>query len=154
MRRMLACLALLAACVAPSASADPFESARPELLRACVSAAGDSREALNQCLGSLARPCIAVEGASTHTDVLCWSAEAHEWRVQTAEAMQHLNQTATHRDPARLATADAAWEAWAEAECEYWAWEEGGGVGEQVDRVRCYARVTAERAIDLILAAR
>jgi uncharacterized protein YecT (DUF1311 family) len=67
-------------------------------------------------------------------------------------ATNDMNTRHTYRDPQRLAAANTAWEAWAEAECDYWAWEEGGGSGEQVDRVQCHARVTAERAITLIVA--
>lgn len=153
MRRLLVCLTLLATCATPRADADPFEAARPELLRTCVDAAGASREALTQCAGALARPCIAEDGGATSSEVLCWSAEAHEWRVLEAHAQTRLAEVQPYRDPARLAAADTAWEAWADAECEYWAWEEGGGSGEQVDRARCHARVSAARAIDMMLAA-
>lgn len=152
MRRLLVCLTLLAACATPRADADPFEAARPEHLRTCVERAGVSREALAQCVGALARPCVSEDGGATSSEVLCWSAEAHAWRVLDAQAQTRLQQAQTYRDPARLAAANAAWEAWADAECEYWAWEEGGGSGEQVDRARCHARVSAARAIDLMLA--
>jgi uncharacterized protein YecT (DUF1311 family) len=63
-----------------------------------------------------------------------------------------LNTGQPSRDPLRLERANAAWNAWAEAECEYWAWEEGGGSGEQVDRVQCLAQITAARTISLLVA--
>ncbi len=70
-----------------------------------------------------------------------------------APAALRLSTTQPHHSAERLQAANEAWSAWAEKECDYWAWEEGGGVGEQVGRVRCHARVTADRAITLIVAA-
>lgn len=41
-----------------------------------------------------------------------------------------------------------------DAECDCWAWQEGGGSGEQGERPQCAARIVAGRAIDLTLAVR
>jgi len=156
MRRLFAAAVFmaLAACASPRpAHADPFTSAQPGLLHACVDAAGAQREALEGCLGALARPCIAQEGPSTMAEVLCWSAESQTWDQIIAAATTRLSAREQYRDPQRLAAANQAWAAWLEAECEYWAWQEGGGSGEQVDRVECAARMSAERAIALIAAA-
>jgi hypothetical protein len=133
-------------------SADPFESYNAELVTACVASAGAESAALHQCLGAGATPCIAAEGASTMAYVLCWDHEATTWRELVARASTDLSARQSYRDPERLAAANTAWEAWVEAECSYWAYEEGGGSGEQVDRARCHARVNADRAITLITA--
>jgi uncharacterized protein YecT (DUF1311 family) len=156
MRRVgfMAALTFASAAIAPCAPvrADEFESYRAEPVQACVENAGADLDALRRCIGAGAGPCIEADGAATSSHVLCWSHEADDWRARMQRAADHLNMHHTYRDPQRLAAANAAWEAWAEAECEYWAWEEGGGVGEQVDRARCAAHVTAERTITLIAA--
>jgi uncharacterized protein YecT (DUF1311 family) len=153
MRQLVFALAV-AACVAPPASADPFESAQPQLLDVCLQSAGASREGLQQCVGVVANPCIATDGAATSSYVLCWSAEADAWNTHLSRATTRLNETQEARSPSRLAEANKAWSEWRDAECEYWAWEEGGGSGEQVDRARCHARLTADRAISLLTADR
>jgi uncharacterized protein YecT (DUF1311 family) len=150
LRQILALLALgLASCATPAAQADPLP-AEPELLNACVVSAADG-SALRQCRGAVARPCIEVEGSNSFSDVLCWSAEADAWRSLIEAAMQRVSAKQTYRDPQRLASAHRAWQAWLESECEYWSWEEGGGSGEQYQRVQCAVDRAAERAIFLIL---
>lgn len=148
---LIACALMLTACA--TAHADPLQ-ANPERLQTCITAAGSDRAALEACRGSVARPCIEAEGPGYHSDVLCWSAESEAWRERITVTTAHLATSASYRDAARLNAANQAWSQWAEAECEYWAWEEGGGSGEQVDRVMCDARVSADRAITLILADR
>ncbi|HYD74312.1 MAG TPA: lysozyme inhibitor LprI family protein [Candidatus Binatia bacterium] len=145
-------LALAVLTCAPG-HADPFESYNPDFVGDCVAAAGADESVLRACLGAGATPCIAAEGSSTMSYVLCWDREATTWREMIERAANDTTTRHGYRDPQRLAAANTAWEAWAEAECEYWAWEEGGGVGEQVDRARCQARVNAERAITLMVAA-
>lgn len=152
MLRVVVVMALAVLACTP-VRADEFESFNPAPLDACIAAAANDRAALRACLGAGARPCIEAEGGVTHGYVLCWSSEADAWRARMTGASAYLANYVSYRDPQRLAAANAAWEAWAQAECEYWAYEEGGGVGEQVDRVECLAEVTAERAIDLIMAA-
>jgi hypothetical protein len=156
MRRvgLVAALAFALAATAQCAPvrADPFESYNPSLVTECVAGAGADSDSLHRCIGAGATPCIQADGQTTSSLVLCWSHESDTWRELMARATESMNTRHTYRDPHRLAAANASWEAWAEAECEYWAWEQGGGVGEQVDRVRCHARVTAERAIALIAA--
>lgn len=88
------------------------------------------------------------------SEVLCWSAEYDAWRAIIDGAAPSLAALEPGRDPARFAAANAAWSAWLDAECDYWAWQEGGGSGEQVDRVQCAARLAADRAINLTLAVR
>lgn len=154
MRRILLSLAVaLAACATTPSNADPLEGADSQALDSCVRSAGAARDALQRCVGAVARPCVEANGPSTMSDVLCWSAESDAWRAHIERATARLAADESYRDPARLASANAAWSAWAEAECEYWAWQQGGGSGEQVDRVLCDARVSAARAIDLIVLA-
>lgn len=144
-------VALAAACAPTQAArADPLEGADPAALNACF-AAEETREALEQCRGMVTRACVEANGPGTHSDVLCSSAEADAWDALIAQETAELNRTQQYKDPARLAAANAAWSQWREAECDYWAWEEGGGSGEQVERVECAARVTADRAIALRL---
>ena len=145
--------ALVATANCAAVRADPFESYNPDFVNDCVAAAGADEAALRACLGAGARPCIEAEGSSTMSDVLCWDREATTWSELIERATNDMATRHTYRDPQRLAAANTAWTAWAEAECEYWAWEEGGGSGEQVDRVQCEARVSADRAITLIVAA-
>lgn len=150
MRQILALLALaLASCATPAAQADPLP-ADPELLNACVANAIDEA-ALRQCRGAVARPCIEIEGSNSLSDVLCWSAEADAWRGVIDATMQRISAKQAYRDPQRLANAHQAWQAWVESECEYWAWEQGGGSGEQYARVQCAVDRAAERAVSLIL---
>jgi len=150
---VVAALAFAAIAQCAPVRADPFESYNPDLIGGCVAAAGTDEAALRACYGAGASPCIAADGSTTNSYILCWSHEAGTWRELIQRAMTERNARYSYRDPQRLAAADAAWEAWAEAECEYWAWEEGGGVGEIVDRAECRARVNADRAIALIRAA-
>lgn len=153
MRQLVFALAVAgAACATPPASADPFESAQPQLLDGCLQSAGASRDALQQCVGVVANPCIATDGAATSSYVLCWSAESDAWNTHLTQATARLNETQESRSPSRLADANKEWAAWRDAECEYWAWEEGGGSGEQVDRARCHAQLTADRTISLLTA--
>ncbi len=151
MRQAILAFALFSACLATPADADPLDS-RPDELRQCISAGGAEREALTQCLGAQATPCIENEGGGTMAEALCWNAEAETWRAAIDEATAALTSRISYRDPARLNAANNAWFAWAEAECDYLSWEEGGGSGEQVDRVRCAAGLHAERVIALRLA--
>lgn len=148
-RGLTVAIVFIAACAGARADELP---ARPELLTACIAEAGADRAALEACQGVVANDCIAAEGPSTMSVVLCWSAESDAWDVALIRASTQVNERWAGKDPLRLANANQAWSAWREAECEYWAWEEGGGSGEQVERVQCAARVTADRAIALILA--
>jgi len=146
--------AALGASCAPAqfARADPLEGADPAPLLACVEASA-SREALDQCRGIVLRACRAANGPGSMPDVLCLSAEADAWQSVLDAATARLSAVRQFNDPARLARANEAWSQWLEAECEYWAWEEGGGSGEQYVRVECAANMTADRAIALRAAA-
>lgn len=146
MWRLVLALALVS-CSTPAARADELQ-ADPRLLEACIAATNHA--ALEGCRGVVARACIEAEGGGSMADVLCWSAEADAWRGRIDAYMQRMNAEHAYRDPARLASAHQAWQAWADAECEYWAWEEGGGSGEQYARVQCAASLAADRAISLI----
>ena len=153
MRQWICALALIIAASATPTAADTMET-HPQALRACVLAPDATREALQQCGGAQARPCIEAEGGGTMSEALCWNAEAETWNALITEATNALTEGASYRDPNRLKRANTTWAAWADAECEYWAWEERGGSGEQVERVMCAAGVRAHRAIDLMLAPR
>jgi uncharacterized protein YecT (DUF1311 family) len=147
MRQLLfACALFLTAC-AP-AHADPIQ-ANPELLNACIAAAGEDRAALEACRGSVARPCIELEGQGYHSDVLCWSEEISAWRELINVATTRIESNDAD-EGARLRPANAAWESWLDAECYYRAYEFGGGVGENVDRINCAADLTSARAIELL----
>lgn len=152
MRQLFFALAfVVAACASPHAHADPL-AADPQILRSCVLDAGKDRDALEQCVGQLTRSCIAEEGGSNSmTDVLCRSAEADVWQTLVEENTARIA-AADPVDGELLATANAAWTQWREAECSYRAYEYGGGSGEQYDRINCHLRLTASRAIDLITA--
>jgi hypothetical protein len=152
MRQLLiACAMFLTACAAAHADTDVVQFNR-EQLTTCVASAGADRTALEACKGVTAQACIDAEGGVSMAHTLCWDFEAGAWREMVTAATARLAISASYRDGARLTAANEAWANWAETECEYWAWEVGGGVGEQVDRARCAARVSADRAITLIIA--
>lgn len=152
MRQLFFALALaLTACATPAAHADTL-SADPQILRACALDAGKDREALEECVGLITRHCVAEEGGSNAmTDVLCRSGEADAWQALIDENAARIA-AADPVDGELLAAANQAWTLWREAECEYRAYEYGGGSGEQYDRIVCQLRLTATRAIDLITA--
>ena len=148
-RLLLACALVLTACATPQAHADPLP-ADPELIRACVTQAGEDIASLRQCPGIVTRACVEAEGGSNAmSDVLCRSAEADIWQALIDEAAARIA-AADPVDGELLAAANARWTQWRQAECEYRAYEYGGGSGEQYDRVVCHLALTSARAIDLI----
>lgn len=148
-RLLLACASVLSACATPQACADPLP-ADPELIRTCVTRAGEDRSALQQCKGIVTRDCIEAEGGpNSMSDVLCRSAEADIWQALIDESTARIAE-ADPVDGALLAAANTSWSLWRQAECEYRAYEYGGGTGEQHDRVVCHLDLTSARAIDLI----
>lgn len=150
MRHFLALLALaLPSCATPAAQADDLID-NPEAIATCVARANGERAALETCRGAIERPCREQNGPNTMSDVLCASAEADAWDREIAKAIERRTQSPEGHDPARLAAAQAAWETWRDAECDYWAWEEGGGSGEQVVRAACAVDASADRAINLL----
>ncbi len=85
------------------------------------------------------------------SDVLCRSAEADIWEVLIAEATTRIT-AADPVDGELLNASSRLWTQWREAECNYRAYECGGGSGEQHDRIVCHLDLTVARAIDLIAA--
>lgn len=151
MRQIFFALAFaLTACATPAVRADAL-SADPGILRGCALDAGKDRDALEQCVGLVTRHCTAEEGGSNAmSDVLCHSAEADAWQALIDENTARIA-AADAVDGALLVGANQAWMHWREAECNYRAYEYGGGSGEQYDRIDCHLRLTATRAIDLIV---
>lgn len=152
MRQLIFALAFAAtACATPHANADTMQ-VDPQILRTCVAQAGQDRAALSQCVGLVTRACVEAEGGSNSmTDVLCRSGEADVWTTIIEERTASIT-TADPVDGNLLATSSQAWETWRDVECEYRAYEYGGGAGEQYDRIVCYLDLTSERAISLITA--
>jgi uncharacterized protein YecT (DUF1311 family) len=150
LRQLLFALAFtLAACATLTARADPLP-ADPQLLRTCVTQAGEDRAVLARCNGVVARACIEAEGGpNAMSDVLCRSAEAGIWQALIDEETTRIT-AADPVDGELLASANQAWTQWRAAECNYRAYEYGGGAGEQYDRVVCDLDLASARAIDLI----
>ena len=150
LRQLLFALAVtLAACATLDADADPLP-ADPEILRTCVAQAGKDRAALSDCVGFVTRACIEAEGGpNSMSDVLCRSAEADIWQTLIEEATVRIT-AADPVDGELLAAANQTWTQWREAECNYRAYEFGGGSGEQYDRIVCHMTLTAVRAVNLI----
>jgi uncharacterized protein YecT (DUF1311 family) len=149
-RLLLACALVLTACATSQAHADPLP-ADPELIRTCVTQAREERAALQLCPGVVTRACVESEGGpNAMSDVLCRSAEADIWQALIDQATMRIT-AADPVDGELLAAANASWTRWREAECEYRAYEYGGGSGEQYDRVVCHLDLTSARAIDLIV---
>lgn len=84
------------------------------------------------------------------TDVLCRSAEVDVWQALIDESTSRIT-AADAADGQLLAAANQSWTQWREAECNYRAYEYGGGSGEQYDRIVCHLNLTSARAIDLIV---
>jgi hypothetical protein len=119
MRRLLiACALLLTACGAPQAHADPLP-ADPQLIRTCVTQAGQDRAALEQCKGIVTRACVEAEGGpNAMSDVLCRSAEADIWQALIDESSARIA-AADAVDGQLLSGANASWAGWREAVCGY-----------------------------------
>lgn len=152
MRQLFFALAFaLTACATPTAHADPLPIDL-SILRTCVAQAGQDRAALEQCRGLITQACIEAEGGSnSFSDVLCRSGESDSWSILLYERAIQIA-AADPEDGRLLEAANLAWEQWREAECNYRAYEYGGGSGEQFDRAVCDLDLTSARAIDLILA--
>lgn len=142
---MLAAAALFASAAPQSASADDLTNYDAQAVPRCVTAAGSHHNALEACKGSGARPCAAADDAST-TLVLCWDREARSWRDLLESAYLRAIRAEPERRPA-LEHANAAWDAWLDAECTYRSAREFGGSGVQVELVQCAAGLTADRVI-------
>ena len=149
MRQLFFALALLAAaCATPTARADEI-AADPQLAQTCVTEAGADYAALERCKGVVANACIEAEGPSTMSLVLCWSAEYAVWRAMIETSTARI-EAADAEKGIRLQRVNEAWQAWLDAECDYFSYEFGGGSGEQVERVQCAVVLTHRRAIDLL----
>lgn len=141
---------VVTACATPEARADVLR-ADARILDACVVAAGQDRSALQQCIGVMTRACVEEEGGSNSmTDVLCRSQESMAWGVLINTRTESIA-AADPVDGELLVAANNKWTDWRDAECDYRAYEFGGGSGEQYDRVACYLELTSTRAIDLIV---
>jgi uncharacterized protein YecT (DUF1311 family) len=152
MRRTLAVLALMAASCAPAAP--PGAAGQQQTsIEACVAAA-TTREALWQCKGVLANPCMSEpDGQTTVGMIECQSREGDAWQALLDAHVARLNADDSSRSD-ELAAANAAWEAWREAECIYQASEAEGGSLAGVIATGCHADVTADRVIALAWAER
>jgi uncharacterized protein YecT (DUF1311 family) len=143
----MAALALAFASMAAPAAADRDER-WDGMIAACVSAA-QTREALHQCSGAASTPCIAADDTTLGMS-LCLSNEADQWEA----LLQPLVQRAVAREPERaraLKSSQAAWHAWSDAECAYYASAAGGGSAQQPMLAECYRNRTAERVITLVM---
>lgn len=107
-------LALVGLACAP-VQADPFEAYNRDLVGECVSGAGADEGAPRVCLGAGATPCIAADGSSTFSHALCWDHEATTWNELIQRAANDVTTRHNHRGLQRLAAANAAWAAWAQA---------------------------------------
>jgi len=152
MRRMLMVAALIAAACAPaaphSAGAQPQAS-----IAACVGAAM-TEDALRQCKGIVAAPCLVAPGGETTAAALqCEARERDQWSAVLDAEIARLEAESPERS-AHLAAASAAWETWRQAECAYRASEYDGGSLANVLAASCFNDLTANRAIALILSRR
>lgn len=151
MRRLLASFAFaLASLACADAAADP----EPDYTGAvvdCVAAAGADEAALQACRGLSWRRC-GDEGddVTTHGMVMCASAEGDAWqRVMTA-SLNRIN-TARPDLTGPLKEAQDGWRRYVFAECSYRVARWGEGSGARVALASCYADLTAERAITLLV---
>lgn len=154
MRRIVMVFALIAAGCSPAASPQSAQATQqPASIDACVAAAA-SQEALWQCKGTVANPCMdRPEGLTTMGMIECQSREGQAWQALLDAHLARLRAEDASR-AALLASAVAAWGAWREAECVYRASEAEGGSLAGVIAAGCHSDITADRAIALAWAER
>jgi len=152
MRLLLATLTLLMLCLFAlpvQADDDAFDYA--PRVTACVAAAGADAAALNACAGAAWTPCSETDGgATTHGMVMCHAMEAGAWTIEMQRALSRLT-AARPETASALDAAQADWQAYRDAECSYRVSRWGEGTGARVVLSGCLARMTADRAIALIL---
>lgn len=149
MRQIVLSVVLLCAPVAPaSADVDVIEAAP---IAACVSAADGDAVALRACRGAIAQPCLDSDGGyTTYGMVMCYSTEAEAWASVINDALERLAAAESDLAPS-LETAQNAWRAYRDAECNYRVNRWGEGSGARVALASCIADLSAERGIALTL---
>lgn len=156
----LALAALAAAFVAvPAAAAE--EGSDAGFLSQCLDAhlRGGAAPAELRCVGLIAYSCMnRPEGRSTVGQSACLLREAAAWERVLDTSLAALAERVALRDAASvpagvageaLSRAQAAWEAYAEAECGYAYALWGEGSFRQVAGADCRLNVNARRAIQL-----
>ena len=152
MRRTLVILALIAASCSPVAP-QSAEAQQQASIAACVAAA-TTHDALWQCKGVAASPCMNTPGGETTMGMIdCNGREQEQWQALMDAEIARVNADDDGRS-AQLAASNAAWEAWRQAECEYQASEYEGGSLAGVMAAACSADLTADRVIALTWAQR
>lgn len=146
MGRILIALALIAASCAPI-TPQLAEAQEQPTIAGCVAAA-QGREALERCKGIVVAACRREPENldSTMGLVLCNDREATEWQGILEAQIARVSERQSNRAE-ELAAAQAAWEAWRDAECAFHRADAEGGSGEQVVQVACILDLTANRVI-------
>lgn len=153
MRFVLAVFVLVIASVLP-ARADLPEVDYASRVVACVAAAGEDAAAIRACRGAAWTPCAEVPGAeTTYGTVMCYGFEAEGWSNIMAATLTRL-ETSRPEFAESLNRAQTQWLAYRDAECSYRVERWGLGSGGRVELAGCFADLTAERAISLVLYAR
>ncbi|WAJ26176.1 lysozyme inhibitor LprI family protein [Antarcticirhabdus aurantiaca] len=157
--RLAAALALATVAFAPLAQADEKQDLKT--LRACL---GEKSEDENACIDVVANPCVEEPDGSTTVGITeCLSREEAAWdvllneryeaQVKSAKAMDaELKGNAATENATSvlksLKTAQRAWIAYRDAECERrWANYQGGTIASNI-AAACTRDMTANRAID------
>jgi uncharacterized protein YecT (DUF1311 family) len=149
MRRLLFALALCFAPI-PGAHADPRTDYSPALAD-CIGAAVLDAAELNACRGVITERCRAEEGDATFALVLCISDEAEAWERIITSVSERLRSSGEADARPLLDGVHTQWLAYREAECSYRQARFGAGSGSQVELASCFADLTADRAIDLLI---
>ena len=129
--------------------------AKPQApIEACLFAA-QTLEAMRACKGLVFAPCVKEpeNAESTLGLVMCHGREGDVWQALLIARTAELNARDPHR-AATLRSANQAWRAWIEAECNYHRSEAMGGSAEAVITTHCKSDLTAERVILLTWQAR
>lgn len=160
MRQLLLSVVLaLAACApvnVPVAQAQedmPIAAAEiAEVIGPCMRQAR-SRAEMEQCKRSVVTPCLRepANADSTMGLVGCYEREGIEWRSLLDIHVQLESEGPRAK---QFIAAQAAWEAWLAAECNYQRADATAGSGEQVAQLGCDLDLTADRVIALTLARR
>jgi len=160
LRPLLASGAAMLALLAPRAEADEYPPIAEEVaakVEACVVSAVEQNSEGSACIGIIFDACEGNAG-TTYSMSACFSQEHAFWQsmvVRTFEAVSAAYRISDRRSVLEeplsesLAKAQAAWTAYAEAECRFSYDKMGKGSIRGIEAAACKRDLAAERAIFL-----
>lgn len=149
--------ALLAACLASEAGAQPAPVYDPAPLDTCLTLRGPVQDR-SGCIGLGAAVCLGDAAViEPGRAAACRQGEADQWAARLEAALTLLREGAAASDGAEgaaagagraaaLETAHSTWLAWRDAEC---GWRQALAGGDAIAALDCRLRETAQRALSL-----